>query len=414
MNVQKISGRFVDAKRERYATVIVDTSTGLILDVMPFDGIQTFPGCLIFTGFGDIHVHCREDVSGQQNYKEDYETASAAAIHGGVTFIADMPNNPVAPTNYERYAEKEKLTAKSKVHVTLYAGIGPGTKPLVRMVPYKAYMGHSVGDLFFNSFDVMEDTLQHYDSENVSVHCDDQEILDMFARARTHERRRPAESEMSAIDFALTLAEKYDLTLKLCHCSICGGLPKVIAARKKGIKVTCEVTPHHLFFDEEMLTDENRLWLQMNPPLRTRIDRHALIMALRNGVIDYLATDHAPHTIEEKGKGISGVPLLDTYGAFVTWLMREHQFSPSDIARICSRNPATFINEFLPSRMGNGFGEINIGYVGSFTVINPNKPVTIKRSMIKSKCGWSPFEGITFPGSVVATIIAGDIHIINN
>ena len=129
---------------------------------------------------------------------------------------------------------------------------------------------------------------------------------------------------------------EYELQGKLCHFSTGEGLKDVIAAKARGVQVTCEVTPHHLFFDDTMLNDENRLWLQMNPPLRGREDRLAMIEALRTGEIDYLATDHAPHSLEEKRKGTSGVPHLDTYGAFTTWLMAEHGFTRSRL-RECAR-----------------------------------------------------------------------------
>ena len=144
---------------------------------------------------------------------------------------------------------------------------------------------------------------------------------------------------------------RYELQGKLCHFSTGEGLKDVIAAKARGVKVTCEVTPHHLFFDDTMLNDENRLWLQMNPPLRGREDRLAMIEALRSGEIDYLATDHAPHSLEEKRKGTSGVPHLDTYGAFTTWLMAEHGFTAQQIARVCAANPGRFVRPYLPQEL---------------------------------------------------------------
>lgn len=235
-------------------------------------------------------------------------------------------------------------------------------------------------------------------------------ILENSKNAATHELTRPAKAELTATDFALHLIEKYNLTGKLCHYSTKEGLPRIKAAKERGIKVTVEVTPHHLFFDDSMLTDENRKWLQMNPPIRSREDRLALIEALRDGTIDYLATDHAPHTIEEKEKGTSGVPHLDTYTNFACWLMSEHNFTPQDIARVCSYNPGNFINEFLPTNMGKGFGKIATGYTGSLTIVNPNNPITITRDIIKSKCGWSPFEGMTLPGRAKFTVIQGKVY----
>ena len=101
------------------------------------------------------------------------------------------------------------------------------------------------------------------------------------------------------------------------------------------VNVVAEVSPHHLYFDEEILTEKNQNWMQMNPPLPSKDDRDYLIEALREGIIDFIATDHAPHTKEEKLKGTSGTPQLDTYGLFVTWLMKEQNFTPQIVARVC-------------------------------------------------------------------------------
>jgi dihydroorotase len=391
--------------------VEIDTATGLIVRVGEATGQSDIDtsGCLIFPGFGDIHIHAREDVSGTQMYKEDFATASDAAVQGGVVHVADMPNNVVAPVDDARYAAKELLTAKSAVHVTLYAGIGPGTLPLARHVPYKAFMGPSVGDLFFRSQAELEQVIAGYRGRNVSFHCEDPVILEAHKGEATHEARRPAQAEITATEFALELIERYELQGKLCHYSTGDGLKRIAAAKARGVRVTAEVTPHHLYFDETMLTEENRLALQMNPPLRGRADRLALIEALRGGLLDYIATDHAPHTLEEKSTGVSGVPLLDTYGAFATWLMAEHGFSPQEIARVCAYNPGRFVREFLPGGFGEGYGMIAPGYVGSLTVIDMKTPWTVRREEMKTKCAWSPFEGMTFPGRVRATVLRGRV-----
>jgi len=136
----------------------------------------------------------------------------------------------------------------------------------------------------------------------------------------------------------------------------------------------------------------------------------ALIEALRRGEVDYLATDHAPHTREEKIKGISGVPHLDTYGVFTTWLMKTCGFLPEDIARVAAYNPGVFVNQFLPKSYGKGFGRIAEGYVGSLTIIDPNLKTVITRDILKTKCAWSPFEGMKFPGRVRHTIVKGNVY----
>jgi dihydroorotase len=410
-----IEGRLADIDGVRHGQVAIED--GVIRAVGPGLGKpqHVFPeSCLIFAGMGDIHIHAREDVTGQQNHKETFATASAAALHGGVLHVADMPNNPAAPVDDATYAAKERLLLSQRLPVafTLYAGIGPGTRPiwagtwpLSREVPYKVYMGPSVGDLYFSTLEQLDRTLARYVGRNVSFHCEDPVLLEKHHGAATHELRRPAECELSATRFALAMIEKHRLTGKLCHYSVGEGLPLIRAARAKGLPVTTEVTPHHVFFDTAMLTDANRPWMQMNPPLRSPADRLAMLDALRDGSADYLATDHAPHTLAEKERGMSGQPHLDTYGPFVTWLLVEQGFSPVRIAAICSANPGTFVNPYRPEP----WGRLLPGYVGSLTVLDLRRPTTIRRETLQTKCGWSPFEGVTFPGSVAAVFVRGEL-----
>lgn len=402
-----IAGQFVHADRQWTGQIriagqnIVESGSNLGAADVTFGD-----DCLIFPGMGDIHIHARDDVSGKEVYKEDFRTVSAASINGGVTHVADMPNNPAAPIDDASYQAKQQHLASREipVHVTLYAGIGPGTRPLSFPVPYKAYMGHSVGDLFFTTLQQIDDTLANYRGCNVSFHCEDPELMEQHKGAATHEQRRPAACEVSATRFALQMIEKYDLTGKLCHYSVGEGLPLIRAARAKGLRVTCEVTPHHLYYDETDITDANRGWMQMNPPLRAYEDRLAMLAALKDGTLDYLATDHAPHTLEEKARGISGQPHLDTYGPFVTWLLTKQGFTPEDVARVCSENPGKFVNPFIAPKK---FGRLEPGYTASLTVLNLRRPITIERSQLQTKCGWSPFEGVTFPGSVEALYLDG-------
>ena len=343
--------------------------------------------CLVFAGMGDIHIHARDDTSGRETHKETFVTAGQAALNGGVVHVADMPNNPDAPVDDDSYAAKcQHLAARDcDVHVTLYAGIGPGTRPLSSDVPYKAYMGPSVGDLFFESLAQLDEALVHYRGCSVSFHCEDPELLDAHAGAGTHELRRPPECEVSATRFALQMIEKYQLRGKLCHYSVREGLPLIQAAREAGLEVTCEVTPHHIYYDAEGITEAN-------------------LEALRDGTLDYLATDHAPHTLEEKATGVSGQPHLDTYGAFVTWMMAEAGFTPERIAAVCCENPGEFVNPYSAPRR---FGRIAPGYTAALTVLNLARPQRVDRDSLATKCGWSPFEGVTFPGSVEAVFSDG-------
>ena len=194
------------------------------------------------------------------------------------------------------------------------------------------------------------------------------------------------------------LIEKYKIFGKICHVSTLEGAKKILEAKARGVNVTAEIAPHHLYFSKA------RKDLQVNPPIRVgEENRPALVALLREKRIDYLATDHAPHTKEEKVAGISGMPHLDTFGPFVTWLMAEQEFTPGDIARVCSENPGKFWHEFT----GEKYGKIEKGYFGSLTIVDMNKPTTIKAENLKTKCAWSPFLGVTFPGGVAMTIIKG-------
>ena len=405
-----IEGIFVSNSEQLRRRIEIDQDTGLILRVGEVVGNADIilKDELIFPGFIDLHVHAREDMSHTQDYKEDFKTAGEAAVNGGIVLFAEMPNNPIPPVNDKTYNEKFELTKKSIVPVILYAGIGQNTKPLSSIVPYKVFMGKSIGDMYFNSEVELEIALKNYEECFVSFHCEDPKIMDKNNKNETHESRRPVEAELRAVDIAINLIEKFNLHGKICHVSTIEGIKKIKEAREKGIDVTVEVAPHHLYFDESMFNDELRKKLQVNPPIRqSKENRLALIEALRNGDIDYLATDHAPHTIEEKEKGISGMPHLDTYALFSTWLMKEHNFTPSDIARISAYNPGNFVNNFSEQK----YGEIKEGFFGSLTIIDMNQTKKIVKSDLKTKCGWSPFEGVVFPGNNIITIIKGKVYL---
>ena len=401
-----IEGLLVDIDGVRFRQIAIEN--GVIAEVGSHLGKADYSypeDCLIFAGMGDVHIHAREDTTGLETHKETFATAAAAALHGGVVHVADMPNNKAAPIDDDSYQAKRDLLDSQQLEIeyTLYAGIGPGTRPLSKVVPYKAYMGPSVGDLFFRSLEDLDRTLQDYRGKAVSFHCEDPLLLEQHKNQPTHELRRPPECELSATRFALEMIAKHHLAGKLCHYSVREGLPLIREAKANNLAVTAEVTPHHVFFDTSILTEENHGWMQMNPPLRTPQDREALLEALRDGTCDYLATDHAPHTIEEKQRGTSGQPHLDTFGPFVAWLLVDQGFPPHRVAEICSANPGEFVNPYNI----NKYGRLLAGYVGSLTVLNLKKPITITRESVLSKCGWSPFEGMTFPGSVEEVFLRG-------
>ena len=427
MTIKSIQAVCATSKDVSRREILFDTVSGLILNIrectLPQSSVDFFynDDYLLFAGMGDIHIHAREDVSGTNNYKENFNSVCCAALNGGVVHVADMPNNPVPPIDDESYLSKMKLGSKVEIPILMYAGIGPQTNPLSFSVPYKVYMGPSVGDLFFKNNDELLNVLEKYRHLSVSFHCEDPDILEENKNQLDHFTKRPMTAELLATDFALELIEKFQLNGKLCHYSSGVGLDAIRAARKKGVNVTCEVTPQHLYFSEENIRSmdlADQVLYQMNPPIRKNIDSKKLLVALRNNEIDYLATDHAPHSPEEKLKGVSGLPGLDTYAPFVTWLLLDQKISAKTLALVTAENPGLFFNQFLESlnaksriyaKWGKGMGFLEPEFSASFTILNLKKSHTVTKSNIKTKASWSPFLNITFPGSLEAIFLCGKL-----
>ncbi len=450
-----IEGKIVTGTEVFLGQIAIDQKTGLITQVARDASVfrqrsignpsYIFPeNVLIFPGFGDIHIHAREDETGAQCYKEDYNTVNVAAIHGGVVHTSDMPNTKAPLVTSAQLQWHQHRCEDHLVTMFHYVGVGPQTRPLKEEVAYKVFTGPSVGQLFFRSEEELRNTLQHYRRRKVSFHVEDFDILEANKGQPTHAARRPVECVEKALEYVLKIIEEYELKAKLCHWPIGGRSFEMIAKhRAKGYNTALEVSPLHLYFDADMITERPEFWpyVQMNPALQGRDHRLALIEALRSGFIQYLATDHAPHTLGEKFKqfqteeqkalgmtpeqyyihlkttniercrelackdSTSGTPQLDTYGLVATWLMAEHGFAPQDIARVCAENPGNFVNQL--HRGPGKFGRIDVGYYGSLTILDTKKPTTVRREDLKTKVQWSPFEDITFPGSVAATFIKG-------
>jgi dihydroorotase len=425
---------------------------------------------LLFPGMGDIHIHAREDESGKQMYKEEYVTALAAAKNGGCVFAAAMPNTPNPLVTKEQFDWHRKRIASLAHPVSMfnYIGIDTKTKPVGKPGEYfyKLYFGKSVGDLTVTYASELDTILSKYVGHYISFHVEYEPIVQASAKGETHSDRRPVSCVNEGLRLLLPLIKKYKIHAKLCHWSTGGESFDLIKEyQKQGCDIVLEVSPLHLLFDTNMTTEDPSLWLkiQMNPAIQSAEHRKALISGLKSGFIQYLATDHAPHTLEEKyaafakfkngsvkidgidttksvveiahaiqkkdmnlflqtckENGMSGAPWLDTYAQVCVYLMRNHGFTTQDIARVSAYNPGAFVNKFLASQFtksvspefrkmsfGKGFGKIEKGYLGNITVINTKKESVVTKKTIKTKPNWSPLEGWKFDGSLEAVIIRG-------
>lgn len=395
-----IEGNFCDINGEKRRKI--EVKNGLIsrLNAEGKSNFKFDDTHMIFPGFIDLHVHARQDNSGEWNYKETFYTASMAALNGGVIAFLDQPNTPRPAADPGTLRAKQKLASKTPIDICLNAGIGPKTFPITGHNFYKLFTTKSVEGIYFTDYRNIEDKLKEYvqyiDDLHLCVHCEDHKMIEL--------KGRTASSEVMAIVRMIEIGEKLKIPhMHIYHVSTKEGMEVIEAGKEHYKGLTCSVTPHHLFFDKEnvnhYLQNEN---IFMYPPLKKPDDKEYLMDALKKGAIDYLATDHAPHTLKDKRKGVSGVPQLDTFGMFTMWLC-DKEVKPERIAEICSYNPAKFL--------GRKIGKIKQGYEASFTVLK-NDYTEVTKKTLKTKCGWSPFESVFFPGRADAVFIKGIAFIV--
>jgi dihydroorotase len=376
--------------------------------------------CLIFPGFIDLHAHLREDSSHKWDYKEDFKSGTAAALHGGITTVVDMPNTPSPGINAERIREKKELArtkSKGLIDILFHGGVTESNLNALadmqkEVVAYKIYLSETGG------LHIDEVTLPKAlkavkaTSKPAVIHCEDQHIIDSRREEfksrgggekkhkELHSELRPDEAELSAVKNVLASASASSgIKINIAHVSVYD----TVGILRQYKNVYSEVTPHHLFFTKNDVLAK-KAFLKTNPPLRTEENRQRLLAAFKEGRIDFLATDHAPHTKEEKAQDIleapAGVPNLDTYGNFVSWLIIRCNIHPTLIARGCSYRPALFLG--LKDR-----GRIEVGKRANLTILDLQKQVRVSSENLHTKCGWSPFEGYEFPGTVRHTIFNG-------
>jgi dihydroorotase len=370
---------------------------------------------IAFPGFIDSHVHFREP---GWEHKGDMASESRAAALGGVTTAMEMPNTPVQTTSRERVLEKKAIAGRrAAIDMEFFGGVGPGNlytlASMADVVPgYKIFMCDSTGNLKLESMEQVGEafSLLRGTGRPVKVHCEDQAMNDrgmekyrnLFSRhgPLIHSLARPGESEAKAIGDVLSLASKYSVPVCICHVSTRMGMQML----ERDSRVRAEATLHHSLLD---LEDFRRLGPlgKINPPLRGAGDRDYIFGSVLGGRADFLVTDHAPHTLEEKQArnfwdAPSGVPGIEHYGNFAALLLARGM-GLKELARATSYNAAEFYNL-------EGKGRIGEGFLADLTVLDTRRPFRV-RPPYQSKCGWSPYEGMEFSGGVSYTIRRGRV-----
>ena len=419
-----VEGKIVNPERIDEAQIGIDKGYITAIKKHGLRGERTIraAGCLIFPGFIDLHAHLREDSSHEWDYKEDFKTGTEAALHGGITTVIDMPNTPLPGINAERLRKKKQLArekSRGLLDLLFCGGVTESnlhalTEMQQEVIAYKLYLAET-GGLYIGE-ERLPEAIKAIEatSRPAVIHCEDQRIIEKRTEelnvkegarespVELYSELRPAEAELSAVRKVLSAAvASGSAAINIAHVSV---YETVGIIERHGYKnIHCEVTPHHLFFTKNEVVAK-KAFLKINPPLRTEENRLGLLAALKDGRIDFLATDHAPHTKEEKAGDMlvapAGVPQLDTYGNFVSWLLVDCHAHPTLIARVCSYNPARFLG--LHDR-----GRIEVGKKAHLTILDVQKRTTISSEHLYTKCGWSPFEGYEFPGTVRHTICHG-------
>jgi dihydroorotase len=346
---------------------------------------------LLLPGMIDAHVHFRQPGFG---HKETWRSGSRSAAAGGVTTVVDQPNTDPATVTGEAFDEKTDYAADSLVDWGINGGVTAGWEPTSLFdrplfALGEVFLADSTGDMGIDA-DLFRDACERAaDAETVvTVHAEDADLFDASAREREDadawSAYRTAEAEEAAVERAVEVGAEAGATVHVAHTSTPEG---VDAARAGG--TTCEVTPHHLFLSRDDLDDLGTLG-RMNPPLRSEDRRASLFERLAEGRVDVVATDHAPHTREEKDASIwdapSGVPGVETALPLLLEAAREGDLSYERVRDVTAANPADIFG--LP-----GKGKIKASRDADLVLVDPESAREIRGENLHSKCGWTPFEG---------------------
>jgi dihydroorotase len=376
-------------------------------EIFEAKGLHILPGVI------DTQVHFREPGN---EHKEDLETGSLAAVLGGVTGVFEMPNtNP--PTTTRAAIEDKLARARGRMHCdyAFYAGATPanvGALGDLERIPgvcgVKAFLGSSTGTLLLSR---PEDILSALKAgrRRMAVHSEDEDRLEerrglrVPGDPRSHPVWRDAETARASTERVLGLAREAGRRLHVLHVTTLDELPLLADARDLA---TVETTPQHLTLAAPECYERLGTYAQMNPPIRGAEHREALWEAVREGLVDVIGSDHAPHTREEKDRGYpdtpSGMPGVQTLATILLDHVNAGRLTLERFVDLTSAGAARIFGIA-------GKGRIARGFDADFTIVDLKKKRKIENSWIASRCGWTPFDGMTTTGWPTATVIRGRI-----
>lgn len=386
-------------------------------------------GKLLFPLLIDCHVHFREP---GLEHKATMQTEGAAALAGGVGCVCEMPNTIPPTVTVAALADKVRraaivdgciikfffgVTEEAHLHnlQDLWTGSAMDLKRLKHHCSgLKLFLDHSTGNQRVDG-GIVDEVFRVCGELKIPIvaHCEDSEMNDVAKKTvetqnfaslsiDMHSTMRPPESEVKSIGEAIALARKHKTALHIAHLSTSGGIELVRQAKKDGISVTCEVSPHHLLLSTDDYATLGSLG-KMNPPLRQKEHQNALWKGIADGTVDCISTDHAPHTLEEKNNPLplsapNGVPGVETmFPLLLTEASKENaRCSYTDIVRLCFTNPNRI---FSLHQHG-----IEKGATARIVIVDPKKEWILHGKDLKTKCRWTPFEGRAMKGAIERVI----------
>ena len=400
-------------KDERIEQVAAGITATDDMEVIDAGGSYLIPGMI------DDQVHFREP---GLTAKGDLATESAAAAAGGITSFMDMPNVNPQTTTRAALADKYHIAeGRCTANYGFYLG---GTNTNIDEIKQlavgeacgiKVFMGASTGDMLVDDPDVLEQVFAHAPIL-VVTHCEHSPtIWENEAHAKKqfgddvpmteHPRIRSANACLNSSSLAVDLAQRHDARLHVLHLTTAIEMGLFSTAHRAEKRITAEVCVHHLWFDETRY-EELGTRIKCNPAIKTAADREGLIAALNDGRIDIIATDHAPHTLDEKMnsyfKAPAGLPLVQHALLTLFDLADAGQISLELLVDKTSHAPADIFG--MPNR-----GYVREGYFADLTIVDPQRPYTVDKSNVLYKCQWSPFEGHRFSATIDTTIVNGNV-----
>jgi len=378
------------------------------------EGLYLIPGVI------DDQVHFREPGI---THKADIFHESRAAVAGGVTSFMDMPNTKPQAVSLQLLEDKYVIASKNSfANFSFYMGVTNDNAdevlktPLDSVCGLKMFLGSSTGNLLVDR----DETIEKIFSESkhiIAVHCEDDEIIRKNLEdykaiygenipVTVHHKIRDASSCLKSSSKAVRLAKKYNTRLHVLHISTADELSlfdHTVPLEQK--RITAEVCVHHLWFHADDYESLGSL-IKWNPSIKEKMHREALREAITNGLIDIVATDHAPHLTEEKDnfylQSPSGAPIIQFSLLMMLEMVKDKLLSMEQVVWLMCHNPSRLFN--IRKR-----GFIREGWFADLVLVNTNKTYTVEKTKIFSKCGWSPLEGTVFSSEIQTTIVNGQI-----